>query len=93
MATKAGTTGTESEVLRSLERWNKSGRPQVMMYFCQRPASLNRDELAQRAKVLEFRERIFSLALTGAYGDVSEFEWRVRDALFFTLASLCNGGN
>jgi Domain of unknown function (DUF4062) len=37
MPTQAGTTGTEGEVLRSLERWKRVGRPQVMMYFCQRP--------------------------------------------------------
>src|SRR5205085_12688396 len=46
--TAAGTTGTESEVLRSLQRWGRARHPQVMVYFCQRPALLNRDGLAQR---------------------------------------------
>jgi hypothetical protein len=88
MPTQAGTTGTEGEVLRSLERWNRIGRPQVMMYFCQRPSRLGRDELEQSAKVLEFRERVSSLALTVDYEEVSDFEWRVRDDLFTTITRL-----
>ena len=87
--TAAGTTGTESEVLRSLQRWGRVRRPQVMVYFCQRPALLNRDGLAQRLKLLDFRERIAPLVLALDYGEVQEFEWRVRDDLFITIATLC----
>jgi hypothetical protein len=86
LTTQTGTTGTEGEVLRSLERWNKMGRPQVMMYFCQRPARLDREELEQGAKVLDFRERVSSLVLAVDYEGVSDFEWRVRDDLFTTIA-------
>jgi len=86
LTTQAGTTGTEGEVLRSLERWNQMGRPQVMMYFCQRPARLNREEIEQRAKVLDFRERVSSLVLAVDYEEVPDFEWRVRDDLFTTIA-------
>lgn len=87
--TSAGTTGTEGEVLRSLERWSKARRPQVMIYFCQRPALLDRAGLEQRLKLLEFRERIAPLALAVDYGEVQEFEWRVRDDLFTTIARMC----
>lgn len=87
--TAADTTGTEEEVLRSLQRWGRSRRPQVMVYFCQRPASLGRAALEQRLKLLDFRERISSLVLAADYEDAREFEWRVRDDLFTTLARLC----
>jgi hypothetical protein len=56
------------------------------MYFCQRPARLDKEQLLQSFKVLEFRDRVSSLALTIDYEDTSEFEWRVRDDLFLTLA-------
>ena len=88
MATKSGATGTETEVVRAMERWNRVRRPQVMIYFCQRAATLGREEVMQRLQVLEFREKISSLALTVDYQDVSDFEWRVRDDLFTVLNRL-----
>ena len=86
--TQTGATGTEEEVVRSMERWKRIGRPQVMMYFCQRLSLLDRDALRQRDKVLAFRERVESLALTVDYEEISEFEWRVRDDLFITIVKL-----
>jgi hypothetical protein len=86
--TSEGTTGTQSEVLRSLKRWNDAGRPQVMIYFCQRPARLNREELTQRLNLLDFRESVSASVLAVDYEDVHEFEWRVRDDLFITISSL-----
>lgn len=85
----AGTTGTESEVLRALERWNKARRPQVMIYFCQRPARLERTELEQRLRLLDFKDRIASLTLAVDYEAPEEFEWRVRDDLFLNIAGMC----
>jgi hypothetical protein len=87
--TSAGTTGTESEVLRSLKRWSRLRRPQVMVYFCQRPALLDRPALEHRLMLLDFRERISPLVLAADYEDVQEFAWRVRDDLFLTIARLC----
>jgi hypothetical protein len=87
--TSAGTTGTESEVLRSLKRWSRVRRPQVMVYFCRRPALLDRPALEHRLKLLDFRERISPLVLAADYEDAQEFEWRVRDDLFLTIARLC----
>lgn len=89
LETSTGETGTEREVLRSFKRWNEQKRPQILMYFCQRPAVLNKEQLLQRVKVLEFRDNISSMALTVDYEDISEFEWRVRDDLFLTLAQFC----
>jgi hypothetical protein len=87
--TSAGTTGTESEVLRALKRWSKVRRPQVMVYFCQRPSLLDRPALEHRLLLLHFRERISPLVLAADYEEVQEFEWRVRDDLFLTIARLC----
>lgn len=87
--TSAGTTGTESEVLRALKRWSRVLRPQVMVYFCQRPTLLDRPALEHRLMLLDFRERISPLVLAADYEDVQEFEWRVRDDLFLTIARLC----
>jgi hypothetical protein len=87
--TSAGPTGTESEVLRSLARWREARRPQVMIYFCQRPALLGREGLEQRLQLLEFRERIAPLALVVDYTEAEEFAWRARDDLFVTIGRLC----
>jgi hypothetical protein len=87
--TSAGATGTESEVLRALKRWGRVRRPQVMVYFCQRPALLDRPALEHRLKLLDFRERISSLVLAADYEDVQEFEWRARDDLFLAITRLC----
>ena len=88
-ATPAGTTGTQSEVLRSLKRWHKVRRPQVMIYFCQRPSLLNGPDLEHRRRLLKFRERISSHVLAVDYENAQDFEWRVRDDLFVTISSLC----
>lgn len=87
--TPRGPTGTETEVLRSLKRWSRTRRPQVMTYFCQRPSNLDRAGLEQRLRLLQFRESISSMVLAVDYQDVQEFEWRVRDDLFTTIARLC----
>ncbi len=89
MKTSTGETGTQREVMQSFARWHRKGRPQVLIYFCQKPALLNREQLLQRGKVLEFREDILDMALMVDYNDVSEFAWRVRDDLFITLARMC----
>jgi len=34
-------------ILRAFKRWNEEKRPQILMYFCQRPAVLNKEELLQ----------------------------------------------
>ncbi len=86
--TPTGITGTQTEVLRSLKRWNKTRRPQVMIYFCQRAALLDGPELQQRLNLLDFRKRLSSLVLSIDYEEAQEFEWRVRDDLFLTISSL-----
>jgi len=43
--------------------------------------------------VLDFRDSVSSMALSVDYQDASEFEWRVRDDLFLTLARLYEEGS
>ncbi len=81
----SGTTGTQSEVVRSLRRWKTTGKPQVLVYYCQRPALLDQEGCKQRIAVLDFRDQISEFALLGEYSDTEDFEWRVRDDLFLTF--------
>ncbi len=86
--TLAGVTGTQAEVIRTLEQWRVKRHPHLMIYFCQRPARLESAQLKQRIKLLEFRQRLTSVALIIDYEDVHEFEWRVHDDLFITITRL-----
>ena len=86
--TAAGTTGTQGEVLRALERWRQFRRPQVMMYFCQRPSRLDSTETEQRLMLLRFRDRISSLVLAADYEKIEDFQLRVYTDLFTTISRL-----
>ncbi len=82
LKTAKGTTGTESEVLRSIKRWKSSGRPHVMIYFCNRPTNLvQKDELRQKMSLVEFKEKLEGQALLGDFDSTDHFERVVyRDA-------------
>lgn len=84
----AGTTGTQGEVLRALERWEQFSRPQVVMYFCQRPALLNSAEIEQRLMLLKFRDSLSSRVLARDYEKLEEFPLRVVVDLFTTINRL-----
>ena len=43
--------------------------------------------------VLDFRDSVSSMALSVDYQDAFEFEWRVRDDFFLTLARLYEEGS
>lgn len=90
LETTTGETGTEREVLRAFKRWEQQGRPQILIYFCKRPKTLDKEETRQRLSVLEFRDKLSSAALAVEYDDVSDFKWRVRDDLFLTLEKLAD---
>ena len=52
---KEGATGTEHEIRRAYEAWEKQKRPQVMVYFNQKASTPQSEEEAnQWAKVLKF---------------------------------------
>jgi hypothetical protein len=81
-ATKDGQTGTEHEFQKACEAWDKSGRPQIMVYFNQKAASPQSvEEADQWRRVLEFREGFPKEGLWWPYINKSQFEKQIRQHL------------
>jgi hypothetical protein len=77
--TEQAGSGTEHEFRTAYDSWKATTRPRVMMYFCEKPATPHTpDELAQWAKVLEFRESFPREGLFWTYSAQEEFEGLVR---------------
>jgi len=80
--TKDGTTGTEHEIRRAYEAWKKQQRPQVMVYFNQKPsAPQSHGEAVQWSQVLKFREEFPKKGLWWPYNGTTHFEQLLRDHL------------
>ena len=68
-------SGTEHEFLRAYEAWQAKGRPQIMVYFNQRPYTpKSKAEIDQWSQVLEFRERFPKEGLWWPYKGKARFE-------------------
>jgi adenylate kinase family enzyme len=75
-------SGTEHEILLAVEQWKKTGRPRVMLYFCQRPHTpQSTAEAAQWGKVLEFQERLGKEGLFQKFTSAEDFERLLRNQL------------
>lgn len=75
-------SGTEHELRRAWAAWEQHGRPDVMVYFCNRPyAPRAMDELEQWQRVLEFQQSLTSRQLWWAYDDDRHFESQLREHL------------
>lgn len=75
-------SGTEHEFLRAYEAWRAKGRPQIMVYFNQRPYTpKSKAEIDQWSQVLEFRERFPKEGLWWPYKGKARFERLVREHL------------
>ncbi len=83
-----GDSGTEHELRRAWSAWRKTGRPQVMVYFCQRPyMPQSTAETAQQQEVLSFRDGMPEQQLWWTYASAGDFERSVREHLTtFVLA-------
>jgi tetratricopeptide (TPR) repeat protein len=81
-------SGTEHELRLAWSAWRQDGRPQVMVYFCQRPyMPQSIAETAQQQEVLRFRETMPEQQLCWTYVDAGDFERAVREHLTaFVLA-------
>jgi tetratricopeptide (TPR) repeat protein len=81
-------SGTEHELRRAWSAWREKGRPQVMVYFCQRPYKLqSRTDVAQKQLVLSFRDGMPAQQLWWTYRSAGNFESSVREHLTaFVLA-------
>jgi hypothetical protein len=84
-----GKSGTEHEILTAHSAWQESGKPQIMIYFNEKPHTpQSRGETDQWGRVLEFKERFPKEGLWWAYKGKSEFERLVRQHLTSWVRSL-----
>lgn len=73
--TRVSGSGTEEEFEWALSTWQRSGKPWIAFYFCQRPINITTaEQLQEKGRVLEFRERVCSLGTPRDYESVAEFE-------------------
>lgn len=79
----ASMSGTEHELKQAIEGWRSAARPQIMVYFCDRPASPETsDELDQWKRVLEFKASFRSQGgLYWHYSQPADLERLVRSHL------------
>lgn len=80
--TPGGKSGTEHEFQTAYEEWKATGRPQIMVYFCQRPyMPLSKAETDQQGRVLEFKDAFPEQGLWWSYKGKLEFEKTLRSHL------------
>jgi len=75
-------SGTEHELRRAWAAWRQRGRPDVMVYFCQREGALaGLTETEQRQRLARFREQLPREQLWWSYDDPHAFERLIRGHL------------
>ncbi len=80
--TKNAASGTEHEFRAALEAWKRTGRPNLMVYFNQRPFSpQSREETDQWGQVLDFRKSFPKEGLWWPYRGTADFEHLLRTHL------------
>jgi hypothetical protein len=80
--THASGSGTEHELRRAWSSWRDSGRPEVMLYFCERKSRCkSAAEAGQLHRLLTFREGLPREQFWCAYTKPVEFERAVRQHL------------
>ena len=73
-ATKDAQSGTEHELRLAYRTWENTGRPQIMVYFCQKPyLPQSKEETDQWGQLLEFRKAFPKEGLWWPYKGPSEF--------------------
>jgi TIR domain len=75
-------SGTEHEIQIAYEAWQRSGAPQIMVYFNERPSAPGSSaEADQWARVLRFKETFSKEGLWWTYKGRAQFEKLVRNHL------------
>ena len=75
-------SGTQHELRHAYQCWREKGRPEIMIYFNQKPYTpKSKDEAAQWSQVLELRENFPSEGLWWPYKGKLNFEKLVRQHL------------
>jgi len=73
--TDLAASGTEEEFNVALSSWEKTQRPWIAFYFCNRPSNFTTNEqLEQKSKVLAFKQKLMGLGLIKSYEFLEEFE-------------------
>lgn len=92
-STGVAESGTEEEFNRAYERWQQTGEPPIMFYFCDRSAAppQSTEEVEQLRKVVEFRQRVQTNGLTGSFTTVDEFKREVGKHLTRVLKQIGSG--
>lgn len=84
-----GQTGTEHELGLAYEAWQETGRPQIFVYFNQKPyAATSTEEAEQWRKVHEFRDGLPKEGLWWPYKGTAQFEKLVRNHLVNYIRNL-----
>ena len=80
--TKDGMTGAEHEIRRACEAWKRNNKPQVMVYFNQKPYTpTSKQETDQWGQVLEFKNSFPAEGLWWPYKGKTDFERLLRNHL------------
>ena len=84
--TRNADSGTVEEFTRAFDNWQQRKSPRVMVYFCDRPATLKTiQDMEQAMLVRKFRETISGKVLAQSYETTSGFSQR----LFQDLSQVC----
>lgn len=68
-------SGTEEEFNRAADFFEQSGLPEIMLYFSQASSNLSTaEQLSQKGKVIQFKERVRGKALTWDYAGAQDFQ-------------------
>jgi Domain of unknown function (DUF4062) len=87
--TEDAASGTEHEFRLAYERWQKTGKPEIMFYFCQAPFSPpSSEEWNQYRRVAEFRDELSRRGLTWEYPTHDAFTDIVRGHLISMLGRM-----
>jgi len=79
---KDSRSGTEHEIRKAVEAWKRSKRPEIMVYFSDREASIHsKEEAEQWGAVREFQKAFPPEGLWWSYKTADEFERLVRTHL------------
>ena len=77
--TKDAGSGTEHEINLACEAWERTGRPEIMVYFNEQPYTpKSAEEAEQWGRVLAFRERFQRKGLSWSYDGTADFVRLVR---------------
>jgi hypothetical protein len=80
--TPSGETGSEHEFAWSFDRWKRTGKPHIMLYFSTKPIARTAESIAQSQLLLNFQESVPKEVFSWKYRNPSHFEAEFRKHLY-----------